>query len=632
MNFTRALSALSLSTLLITACGGTNGENGAQGPAGPAGQAGPAGPQGPSGMDGMDGMDAEVPRAGVFRLTILHNNDGESDLIDAGGDLSEYGGVARFKAVVDRARAEADEDSDGSILVSSGDNFLAGPEFRASQNDETFYDATALEALGYDAICLGNHDFDFGPDLLAEFIAQFSEVQYLSSNLDFSAEPALAAHVMNGRIAASVTATVGGELIGIIGATTEALRSISSPRNVVIGSVVDAVQAEVDALEAAGINKIILISHLQSLTEDVALAPQLSGVDVMVAGGGDELLAQPYIPLIPGSTEVGPYPTIARGADGRSTYVVTTEGGYRYLGRLIVDFDEDGHIVEVDKSSGPIRVSGNENDDDAVTPDMGLVTSVVEPVELFLTSLASNVVATSEVDLDGRRPEIRIQETNLGNLVGDAFLWEAQRVAADFGVDAPQVALANGGGIRNANVIPADDITELHTFDILPFGNFLSVVEDVPVSQFVEILENCVSGIESASGRFAQIGGFEFSYDLAGTPQVVDDDGNVLTVGSRIVDVTLVDGAGTRTSLVTNGVIVDTNATVDIATSAFLVRGGDQYPFRGAQRVELNTLGVTDQQTLLDYITAETMDGGLGGTISMTDYPEGGTGRIVELP
>lgn len=624
------LTTLLLGCLALSACGGEDGADGATGPQGPAG---PAGPRGPMGEMGDPGEDGQAPRPGVFRLTVLHNNDGESDLIDAGsGELADYGGAHRFKAVVDAAKARAAAETDGAVFVSSGDNFLAGPEFQASLVDGVFYDALALEAFGYDAICLGNHDFDFGPDVLADFIGQFTEVQYLSANLDFAAEAALQTHVDSGRIAKRVTVTVGGEQIGIVGATTEALRSISSPRGVVVGDVATAVQAEVDALTAAGVDKIILISHLQSLNEDLALAPLLHDVDVMVAGGGDELLARPTNPLVPGAVESGPYPTLARGADGRTVYVVTTEGGYRYLGRLVVDFDEAGYVVNVvEQDSGPMRVSGRSGDADAVTGDPDLVTNVLTPVTAYISGLETNVIASSEVPLDGVRANIRTQETNLGNLIADAFLWQGAELAASFSVDAPQVALANGGGIRNASVIPAGDVTELDTFDILPFSNFLTIVEDVPVAQLEELLENAVSRVEDVSGRFAQVGGVRFTYDPMGTAQVVSDDGTVEVVGTRIVDVELVDSMGVATPLVTNGVIVDSTATIDVAIVDFLARGGDQYPFRGAQRTDLNNLGVSYQQALINFITAAEMDGGLGGTIRAADYPAGGAGRITRL-
>jgi 5'-nucleotidase len=286
-----------------------------------------------------------VSRGNVINpLTVLHNNDGESHLIDAGGNNKDFGGVARFATLVKNLRAEAMRGGDGVVLLSSGDNFLAGPEFSASlKKGAPFYDAIALDLIGYDAMSIGNHEFDFGPDVLADFIKGFGgRLPFVSANLDFGREPRLRALVEDGSIVKSLVVRKGGERIGIVGATTPLLPFISSPRNVNVNPDVAAtLQAEIDALEAAGVDKIILISHLQGMNEDLRLAGQLRGVDIMIAGGGDELLAKGGELLVPGDEKpFGSYPLIVAGADGAKIPVVTTPGDYKYVGRLIVQFDE----------------------------------------------------------------------------------------------------------------------------------------------------------------------------------------------------------------------------------------------------------------------------------------------------
>jgi 5'-nucleotidase len=212
-------------------------------------------------------------------------------------------------------------------------------------------------------------------------------------------------------------------------------------------------------------------------------------------------------------------------------------------------------------------------------------------------------------------------ETNEGNLIADSLLHQGTKLAASFGVDAPQVALQNGGGIRNDSIIPAGPITELDTFDMVPFANFLSVVEDVPAAQFKEILENAVSRVEFSDGRFAQIGGFSYTWDATGTAQILNPDGTVATPGTRVREVVLDDG----TVVVSGGAVVPAAASIDVATIDFLARGGDQYPFRG---LPFTTLGLTYQQALEGYL--EEADG-LNGAITATQYPEGGEGRITRL-
>jgi 5'-nucleotidase/UDP-sugar diphosphatase len=579
-----------------------------------------------------------------FQLTVLHNNDGESQLVNAGSDLEDYGGAARFKALVDTQKAAATN----VVMISSGDNFLAGPEFNLglkhhTDTGEPIYDTTAMALIGYDAVNLGNHDFDFGPDVLSEFIKGYLTKPtipapgytgmdwvvppYVSANLDMSAEPNLAAQVDPAGpitttvvpatpIAESTVVTVNGEKIGIIGLETPNLATISSPRNVVIDkAIVQVVKDQVAALSAApfSVDKIILTSHLQDIDLEKALVADVTGLDVVIAGGGDELLANAGDTLIPGDEGdvVGAYPQWVEDKAGVYVPIVTTSGEYKYLGQLEVGFDGAGSVVGIGDASGPLMVST------AAGNDAAMQKYVVDPVVAGLAVLNADKVATSEVPLDGLRNSVRFMETNEGNLITDAYMWQAKELAADFGVDVPDVALTNGGGIRNNTIIPAGDLTVLDTFDMVPFPNFLSVVENVPIAHFKEILENAVSrvdGLTGGTGRFAQISGFTMMYNPDEQAQIVNDDGFVLTPGKRIQSVVLDDG----TVLIKDGEVVPGKPTVDIATIDFLARGGDAYPYRGAP---FTTLGVTYQQALENYLREIK-------TVTASDYPTGGEGRI----
>ncbi len=565
-----------------------------------------------------------LPARAQTSLTVLHNSDGESQLINLGPGLEDFGGVACFATLVSDLRAEAAASTGGDVLISSGDNFLPGPEFSASlENGVPFYDAVALDLIGYDAFTIGNHEFDFGPNVLAQFIASFGtgdEPPFLSANLDVSPEPALAALAGAGRIAASTVVSVGGTPVGIIGATTPSLPFITTTGDVVVmQDVAAAVQAEVAALQGAGVELIILSSHLQSINQEIALVPMLSGVDVVIAGGGGELLAGPDDLLVPGDEgEVfGPYPILAPDQDGNEVPVVGVSGDYAYVGRLVVDFDAAGALVSVRDESGPVRVACGAQPD-AVTPDPAVQTQAVDPVIEAVADLAATIIGTTEVPLSGVRAEVRTEETNFGSLIADALLWQADQLNEDFGAPDPDVAVQNGGGIRNDGVLPPGDLSELTTFNALPFPNFVTIVEDVEAGQFKEILENAVSQVENVSGRFAQAGGFYFAWDPAGTPQTLDADGTVVTPGTRVQDVQLADG----TVIVDEGVVVDGAPTLNVATIDFLARGGDQYPFRDDA---FTLLGVTYQQALSAYI-----QDGLGGTVTRRAYPEGGPGRIYD--
>jgi 5'-nucleotidase len=559
----------------------------------------------------------------TFRLTLLHNNDGESKLITpTTGVQANYGGIAHYVTLARQLESAVSGPGTGVVVVSSGDNFLAGPEFDASlTHGVPYYDALGLDAVGYDALAIGNHEFDFGPDVLQNWIQSFaSGVPFVSANLDFTGEPGLQALVASGRIRKSTVVVRDGVSIGIVGATTPRLPYISSPRNVVVDpNVTAAVQAEVDALTLSGVKIIVFISHLQSIQEDLLLLPTLRGIDIAVAGGGSEVLANPGTPLVPGHAIFGPYPLNATDLDGRTVPVVTTEGDYFYVGRLTADFDADGELVAIDPAlSGPVRVATPASGQpDAVAADAAVQAAVVNPVAAHVAALAAQVIGVTQVGIDGLRTRVRSVETNGGNLVADAMLWKARQLAPAFGVPLPTVALQNGGGIRNNSVIPVGNLTALNTFSILPFANYVCIVPAVPPAQFKEILENAVSRVEFGDGRFAQIAGFRFIWDPVGQPQLLDANGNVTQPGQRVLEATLADG----TPIVASGIVMPGAPSLNVATIDFLANGGDQYPFRGAP---FTSVGASYQQALSDYVQT-----GLGGLVTAAQYPSSGSGRIV---
>ncbi|NEQ32675.1 MAG: bifunctional metallophosphatase/5'-nucleotidase [Leptolyngbya sp. SIO4C5] len=558
-----------------------------------------------------------IDSALAFTLTIFHNNDGESALLPDAGPAGTEGGAAEFVGLINSLRSTAVN----PITLSSGDNFLAGLTFTASQETGTLYDAQVLAAIGYDAIALGNHEFDFGPDFLANFINTYYDefggtAPFLSANLDFTNTP-LAPLADAGRIAESTVINQGGEQIGVVSAITENLASIASPGGVDVQPVLAQVQAEINQLQAQGINKIILISHLQSINTEIDLVPQLSGVDVVIAGGGDELLVDDLNNALPSDQEnvnsgnasvFGPYPVTATNANGQSVPIVTTPGEYGYLGQLIVEFDDNGVVTAF--NGEPVRVFGPDLAAQGIQPNAVIASNVIAPLEAAVAALEAEVVGTTAVQLNGVRESVRTSETNLGNLIADALLWQAQALADSLGTDTPVIGLQNGGGIRNSVVIDAgDSITVKDTIDILPFPNFVSIVSDVMPAQVKAIFENAYSAVEDVSGRFAQIAGVEVGLDLSAAP------------GSRVVDVQLDDG----TYIVRNGQVIDSAPTIALATIDFLARGGDDYPLVDNP---LTNVGISYQQALQNYIEADVAEGGLGGVVTAAQYPEGGEGRL----
>jgi 5'-nucleotidase len=597
-------------------------------------------------------------------LTLLHSNDGESALFESPAEDEQlYGGIAPFATVVADLKRSATSGRPAKrgakrveLMVSSGDNFLAGAAFQASLDDGIrFFDAVGMSLIGYDASAIGNHEFDFGPDVFRDFILSFAPpLPFVSANLDFSQEPDLQALFDAGEIADSIVVKKRGERFGIVGATTEALATISSPRNVVVEEVAPAVQAEIDRLLDNGVNKIIFISHLQSLQEDLDLLNMLHGVDIVVAGGGDELLANPGDLLIPGDVLAGPYPTIGTDAAGREVPVVTTSGGYRYVGRLIVAFNKSGDVIEVLDDSGPVRVTTGAANPDRVEPDPAVQSEVVDPVAAFVEDLATTSAGVTETPLDSRRGAVttngaitidvrgeRVSETNLGDLATDAYIATATALAPDFGIGAPDLAITNGGGIRRPDevIFPSatpEDPKTLSRLDVnnqFPFPNFITVTENVPARTLKGLLENGVARVEFVDGRFAQVSGLEYRWDSTKAAEVRDDmTCELASEGDRIQYIALNPGNDLDPS--NDIVLFDTDAlgwqvnpdnfTVNIASIDFLsIGGGDCYDFGDAPATRL---GVLYGQSVEDFIAIE-----LGGVIPASEYPFEGTNRIQQV-
>ncbi len=572
-----------------------------------------------------------------FTLTILHNNDGESSLLPLeldvdpsveGEEIVEFGGIARFQRKVDTLRWRSglfgsfdfgESFRRGHVLLNSGDNFLAGTTFQASQEPGApFYDGLAVERLGYDALAIGNHEFDFGPAELARFIETVDGTPFVSANLDVSGEPSLAPLADDDRIVSSTVIRERGEKIGVVGLTTPSLPTISSPGGVEVRSELTSIaQSEVDALTRRGVDKIILISHLQGLDSEIELAGTLRDVDIIIGGGGDEILAEPGDELVPGDEQdiYGDYPQIAVDATGTDVPIVTTPGNYRYIGQLQVTFNRDGDLLSWDDGDSGIQVV-TDSGPSAVGVDRYQLRKVQQPVAAFIEGLAATIIGSSAVNLDCDRPDVRGVESNCGNLIADGLVSAGTEFAPDFGLPAPQIGIINGGGIRGDVDQAAGPISLADTFRIQPFGNFVAIAEDVPGETLRQIIEEGAIRLpDTGDGGFVQVSrGTVVEIDTSFPARVADQGtGEQSVPGERVRTLVLADG----TVVVENGVTQD--VVVDVVGLNFSLNGGDAYP-----PVPNTTIGLSDQQALQRYI-----EDVLGGVVTAADYPVGGEGRIT---
>jgi len=552
-----------------------------------------------------------------FTLQLLHASDFEAGL-DALDD------APRFSAVLNALK----DDYPNTLILSSGDNYIPSP-FLFASGDPSLDNTPVGEAgighanieihnqLGIQASTFGNHDFDLGTKEVRNIIQPDGAYRgalfpYLSANLDFTTDPELSDQVTAdgqeastlpaGRVAATAVITVNGEPIGIVGATTPLLPDIAGSGEVTVypddatdyDALASDIQAAVDELTATGIDKVILLAHMQQLTiERDELAPRLRDVDIIVAGGSHTLLADETDRLRAGNTAGGPYPILKTAADGNPIAVVNTESTYKYVGRLVVDFDANG-ILE--PSSIDPNISGAYAADDlgveAVggTPDPEIA-EIIAALNAVIADQDGNIFGHTTVFLRGDRAFVRTEETNLGDLTADADLAYAKTV------DPTTVfAFKNGGGIRsNIGAISASsgstdpndfellppeanpaagkeegDVSQLDISNSLRFNNGLSLFT-LTAEQMLQAVEDAVAATAPGAtpGRFPQIGGLKFSFDADRDPGdrvrslVVTDDGD------QVIDVVAQNGE----------LMGDPSRTFRGVTISYLVDGGDGSSF-----------------------------------------------------
>jgi 2',3'-cyclic-nucleotide 2'-phosphodiesterase (5'-nucleotidase family) len=373
------------------------------------------------------------------------------------------------------------------------------------------------------------------------------------------------------------------------------------------------IQTDVDELLAANsdVNKVVLLSHMQQLSIEQALAARLKNVDIIVAGGSNTRLLDEDDVLRAGDTDQGDYPTFVDDADGNPVAVVNTDGNYKYIGRLVVDFDENGILIEdsydatesgayATDEAGVARL----NAEDLVNPE---VQAIIDDIEEVIIAAESNVFGVSNVFLNGARGSVRIEETNLGNLTADANLAAAKE--AD---DSVVISIKNGGGIRNdigRTVVPAGSttgevdrlpneaipdankpaggISQTDIANALSFNNGLTLLT-LTAEELVEVLEYGIAASSdddsNTQGRFPQVAGLEFSFDLT--------EG----AGDRIQSLVVLDEDGNDADVVVqDGEIVgDASRTFRTVTLGFLAGGGDGYPFPMGESANLVDLAQED--------------------------------------
>jgi len=510
----------------------------------------------------LSAVPVAMAQGGEYTLTVLHTNDVHARILQFnrfGGTCSEddaaegkcFGGVARRATKINEIRAEGGN----VILVDAGDQFQGTLFYTKYKGEEA---QRFMNALGYDAMTLGNHEFDDGPGVLGSFIRGLN-FPVVSANVDVSNEPELA-----GLVQPYTVLEVGGEQIGIVGYTTEDTAILSSPGpNVAFNDIETSVANVVAELEAMGVNKIVALSHA-GFGRDKEVAAAVDGIDVIVAGHTNAYLSNTD------PDAEGPYPTVVNSPSGAPVLIVSDFTWGKYLGRLDVTFDANG--VPVAWEGDPILL-------DASVPEDADLLAQAEALNEPLQELRNQVIGSAAVDLNGERASCRFEECNMGNLITDAILWATA-------AEGTQIAFQNGGGIRAS--IPAGDISIGDVLEVLPFGNTIATFE-LSGADVWAALENGVSRAENpeneGTGRFPQVAGLRYTWN----PN--------LPVGSRVVSVEVKNPDGTYSP-------IDLNAVYKVAANDFMRRGGDDYSVFAEKAINPYDFGPTLDEAVADYIAA----------------------------
>lgn len=496
-----------------------------------------------------------------YQLDILHINDlhsriepinkSDATCSQKEADAKEcFGGIARVKSAIDGFRKD---NSGANILVLD-----AGDQFQGSLYYSTFKSgpiAEFMNGIGFDAMAIGNHEFDDGPEELDKFIGAL-KFPIISGNTI-----AKKGSLLDGKYKGYVIKDIGGQKVGVVAVLATDSGETSSPGpDISFEDEITYLKSAVKDLEGQGVNKIVALTHV-GYNKDKEIAASVDGIDVIVGGHSHTYLSS----TDPKSS--GPYPTLVKNPSGVEVPIVTSYAYSKYLGELKVTFDDNGVVKS---ATGAPKLL-----DASVTPDEAYAARVKE-LGAPLEELKKKVVGQSEGVIDGDRKTCRAKECSMGNLVADASLARVK----DQGIT---IAIVNGGGLRAS--IDQGDVSMGEVLTVLPFQNTIATFQ-IKGEDLKAALENGVSQIEDGAGRFAQVGGMKYSFDRS------------KPVGSRVSDVMVKEGD--------NFVPLDPAKTYGVVTNNYVRGGGDGFKMFATNAINAYDFGPNLEQAVADYLTANT--------------------------
>lgn len=452
-------------------------------------------------------------------LTFLHIND-----VYEIAPVKGQGGFAPLMTLLRAERARNPQ-----ALTTVGGDFLSPSLLSGTIQGEQMI--TLFNTVGIDVVTFGNHEFDFGPEVLKQRMAE-SKFPWIGTNV----------HGKDGKPFAGAverwTKTIGDIKVGMLGVITpESARLSSGGASVVFDDVRKSVAAGVAALKAEGANVIVVLTHL-TIEEDRELAWKVKGIDLILGGHDHDPIS-----FYEGSTLI-----LKAGHDAQ------------YLG--VVDLAVSTRQTDKGPATTVLPTGWKFVGTAGVTPDDEVQKVVAGYTDQLDASLAVEI-GTTATDLDSRKDVVRTREASMGNLIADAM---RDALKAD-------VAITNGGGIRADALRPAGTrLIRRDLFAELPFGN-VGVMTELKGSDLLAALEHGVSKVEEKAGRFPQVSGLTMVYDPkmpAGTRVTeVKVGGKPLDPAATYTVATndyMLNGGDGYAALTRGKVIVDASGAVLLAT------------------------------------------------------------------
>jgi 5'-nucleotidase / UDP-sugar diphosphatase len=508
---------------------------------------------------GFFAMSSANAQAGVFTLNVLHINDMHSRVESINSSNSTcspsqqeenacFGGFGRLATKLRERRDALEGEGAHVVTLDAGDQFMGSLYYTTYRGRA---EGELMNMIGFDAMAVGNHEFDNGPDVLADFI-DLVEFPVISGNTRVTGDEKLV-----GKIDEWAILERGGEQIAIVSVLTPDTVDLALPGpNVSFDDEVEYLKGAVERLRGEGVNKIILLSHV-GFSRDREIAAEVEGISAIIGGHSHTLFS---------NTEEGAesYATLVENPAGKAVPIVQAYAYSKYLGDLSLTFDEEGYVTEA-------------------TGDTILLDSSIEPaadIEEHIASLAgpietlkSTPVAEVAAEIDGSRETCRSRECAMGNLVTDAILWRT----ADRGVT---IAIQNGGGLRAS--IPAGQATVGDVLAVLPFQNTIATMQ-LTGADIVTSLETAVNAVEEGAGKFPQVGGMRYTLDLSVAPNE-----------GRVSNVEVNEGG--------EWVAIDPEKLYTVGTNDFMRKGGDGYELFANNAVDPYDYGPGLEEVLAEYL------------------------------